>query len=123
MAPRCVLTPEVAASMAASASRPMILSRPIPQPRAPASARCWKIGLDGRGADAERVGVHVVVAAGVDMAHEAGLRPGFQFQQKATDGAGGDGRGIEMLVPAPRRGCARCAPCASAAVMIASLPR
>ena len=95
MAPRWVLTPEVAASMAASASRPMILSRPIPQPRAPASAKSLEVRLDGRGAGAERVGVHIVVAAGIDMADEAGLRPGLQFQQKAMDGAVADGPGIE----------------------------
>ena len=90
MAPRCVLIPEVAASMAASASMPIVLSRPMPQPRAAASARCWKIGPDGRGAAAKRAGVHVVVTAIVDMAYEAGLRPGFQFHEKAMDGAVAD---------------------------------
>ena len=95
MAPRCVLTPEVAASMAASASRPMTLSRPMPQPSRAGVGQILEIWLDGRGAAAKRVGVHVVVTAVVDMAHEAGLRPGFQFQRRQLDGAVADRIGIE----------------------------
>ena len=108
MAPRCVLTPEVAASMAASASRPMILSRPIPQPRAPASARAWKYGSMAVGAGAERSASISVVAAAVDMADEAGLRPGLQLQQQAMHGARGDGTRHQDMHSAPRiRGGAR----------------
>ena len=38
----------------------------------------------------KRAGVHVVVTAIVDMAYEAGLRPGFQLHEKALDGAVAD---------------------------------
>ena len=101
MAPRCVLTPEVAASMAASASRPMILSRPMPQPGAPRRPKL-EVRLDGCGTAAKRAGVHVVVAAAVDMAHETGLRPGLQFQEKTMDGAVAIARASRRIGPASR---------------------
>ena len=41
---------------------------------------------DGGGTGAERLGVHVFVAAAVDIAHQAGLRPGRQFQKQAMHG-------------------------------------
>ena len=44
-----------------------------------------EVRLDGCGADAERVGVHVVVTAAIDMAHEAGLGPRFQFQREGSE--------------------------------------
>ena len=40
-----------------------------------------KIGPDGRGAPTKRAGVHVVVTAIVDMAHESGLWPGLEFHE------------------------------------------
>ena len=56
-----------------------------------------KIGPDGRGAPTKRAGVHVVVTAIVDMAYEAGLRPGFQFHEKTMDGAVADRIDIARL--------------------------
>ncbi len=104
IAPRWVLIPEVAANMAASASRPMTLRRPIPQPRAPASAKRTQIGCDGRGAGTERIGVHVLMAAPIDMAHEPGFRPSLDFQEKAVDGTRRDGVDVDnaRLLPLQR---------------------
>jgi hypothetical protein len=57
-----------------------------------------QIRRDGRSAFAECVGIHIVVAAGIHVADEAGLWPRLQFHQKATNGARRDG---------PDIGCAR----------------
>ena len=66
-----------------------------PQPPHPAAARAGlgqllEIGPDGRSAGTERAGVHVVVTAAVDMADQAGLRPGFQLQEQCALGVGRD---------------------------------
>ena len=78
----------------------------MPQPLCAGIGKMLKIRLDGRGAAAKRAGVHVVVAAVVDMAHETGLRPGFQLHEKATDGAVADRTRIAAAL-APARGYAR----------------
>ena len=53
-----------------------------------------EIGLDSCGAAAKRTSIHVIMTAGVDVAHEPRLRPGFQFHDKASGGAGADGSDI-----------------------------
>ena len=47
-----------------------------------------EVGLDRGGAAAECAGVHVGMAAGVDMADQAGLWPGLDLEQKTPDGNG-----------------------------------
>jgi len=120
IAPRWVLIPEVAASIAASASRPMILRRPIPQPLAPASAKAWKYG-----AMAEALIRNVSASISSWLPGSTWLtRPGFGH---VSNSSRRQWTALAAMAPTSRmrgacasEGCTRCAPSARAGVMMAS---
>ena len=53
-----------------------------------------EVGLDCGGAAAECTGVHIRMAAGVDVTDKSGLGPGFQLVEQAAGCNGSDGFGI-----------------------------